>query len=77
MRWILIKREKNIFGLTIKTVKCSNCGNRETFQPGDPFPLKCYVCEQELEDDRMTLEQLENLWDSGYKKEIEDGESNR
>lgn len=71
MRWILIKREKNIFGLTIKTVKCSNCGNRETLQSGDPFPLKCYVCEQELEDDRMTLEQLENLWDSGYKKEWE------
>lgn len=73
MRWIPIKREKNIFGLTIKTVKYSNCGNRETIQSGDPFPLKCYVCEQELEDDRMTLEQLENLWDSGYKKEIEDG----
>lgn len=73
MRWILIKKEKNIFGLTIKTVKCSNCGNRETFQPGDPFPLKCYVCEHELdEDNRPTLEQLENLWDSGYKKEIED-----
>lgn len=72
MRWILIKKEKNIFGLSIETVKCSSCGNRETFKAGHPFPPKCYVCEQRDEDDRPTLEQLENLWDSGYKKEIED-----
>jgi ribosomal protein S27E len=51
MRWILKKEEKNIFGLTIKTVKCSNCGNEETVHPGCTLSNRCYVCEQEEENE--------------------------
>ena len=76
MRWIPRKEEKNIFGITITTVKCSNCGSEETIHPGQPLPIRCYVCDEELEeDDRLTKEQLENVWDSGYtRNDIEEWE---
>lgn len=49
MRWIKIKEEKNIAGLIIQTVRCSNCGTKETIHQGRALPRRCYFCGEQEE----------------------------
>ena len=63
------ERPRGEWIVTERGYECSKCG--ELHQSDYPF---CHMCGADMrKDNRLTKEQLENVWDSGYvKSEVED-----